>query len=585
MRSVDVRFVRTLLDDFFRVEEAELAYELPNGRMSEVVRLLSFERGDSAAAVVVDGQAGKVILTRQFRFPTVANGPGWMLELVAGSVEDNETPHACVLREIAEELGYEPTSVTPISTFYTSPGGSSERVHLFHAAVSDATLVGPGGGNEAEHENIERIEVPLALVPQLLASGLVVDAKTIIGLTWLTQTGVNVGAGYMRTGGRRTCFVMMPYGKKTDSDGNVIDFESVYSEVIVESVEAMGFEVVRSDKIPQAGGIHKDMFTHIAVDDLAIVDLTNSSPNVFYELGVRHALKPSVTILIKAQGSFVPFNVQDERIIEYPVSSGSVEETCEQIKRFIATGFATNKPDSPIFNILQDARRDWKRDRLTTLDEHAYRLVAQPDRQISVVTGDLREQRQIDVWVNSENTNMQMARFYDRSVSAMIRYAGAEKDDNGEVIDDTIAKELTLRLNGRESVTPGTVYVTGSGALASTNQVKRIFHAATAHGVPGGGYRLMQNVETCVTACLRRMETESQRAGSLHTIVFPMIGTGEGGGDVNDVAPRLIQAAISYLRNKPDSQVTKVYFSAWSQRDLDACQATLTASDDVEPVA
>ncbi len=194
MGTVDVRSVRTLFDGYFKLYEAEFTYQLSDGRMSEPVRRLSLERGDSAAAVIVDEGAGTALLARQFRYPAVTRGgPGWLLELVAGSIEEGETSEACIRREIVEELGYETLSLRPISTFYTSPGGSSERIHLFHATVSSGSRVGSGGGNAAEQEDVELVEIPLTQVPELLASGQIVDAKTMIGLSWLVQTTINGG--------------------------------------------------------------------------------------------------------------------------------------------------------------------------------------------------------------------------------------------------------------------------------------------------------------------------------------------------------------------------------------------------------
>ena len=381
---------------------------------------------------------------------------------------------------------------------------------------------------------------------------------------------------------RRTCFIIMPFGRKTDSDGTVIDFDEVYREIFVEPVRAAGFEPLRCDEITHAGSIHRDMFTHIATDDLVIVDLTTCNPNVFYELGIRHTLKPSVTILTKSRGAAVPFNIQDQRILEYPSSNGSYAESREEIRKFLETGMASTEPDSPIFSILQDARKDWKRERINKLAEYPYRMVSQPGRQISVITGDMRQWHDIDVWVNSENTNLQMARYYDRSLSAMIRYEGAEKDDNGELVKDTIANELVELLAGRESVTPGAVYVTSSGSLAGTMGVKKIFHAATTYGVPGSGYQVIRDVEKCVTNTLRRMDDTRYHADGLGTIVFPMIGTGEGGGDVYTVAPKLIEAAISYFISNRNSRITKVYFSAWNYRDLEACQSAIRANTEIE---
>lgn len=386
----------------------------------------------------------------------------------------------------------------------------------------------------------------------------------------------------MSTDKVKTAFIIMPFGKKKDADGNETDFDLVYRDIIQEPLEAMGFKPLRCDEIMRAGSIQQDMLTHIATNDIAIVDITMLNPNVFYELGVRHALKPSITILIKKRGTTIPFNIQNERVIEYPGESGSFRDSRLAIQSFIEAGLASNCPDSPIFNLLQDARKDWKTERIARLDEHMYRLVSRPQTRIGVITGDLRERRGIDVWVNSENTNMQMARFYDKSLSAIIRYEGAMKDENDEVVADTIADELAALLRGKHSVTPGTIYVTGSGALANSHGVKKIFHAATVCGVPGSGYQCMQDVDKCVTNALRRMDHTQYHDDQLRTIVFPMMGTGTGGTKVELVAPRLINAAVSYLVANPDSHVETIYFSAWNHRDLEACIAALKDSEELE---
>ncbi len=187
MKGVEVQAIRTLFDDRFRIIEAIVSYERPGAGKSGPVRRLSLERGDSAAALVFDPERRTVLLTRQFRFPTLEKGPGWILELVAGTIEDGESPESCIRREILEEIGYEALSLEPISTFYTSPGGSSERVHLFHARVDARSKAAAGGGNPSEQEDIAVVEVPVPNVPALLASGDVVDAKTVIGLQWLLQ--------------------------------------------------------------------------------------------------------------------------------------------------------------------------------------------------------------------------------------------------------------------------------------------------------------------------------------------------------------------------------------------------------------
>lgn len=371
----------------------------------------------------------------------------------------------------------------------------------------------------------------------------------------------------------RTCFVIMPYGRKKDSSGAEIDFDAVYRELIQEPIESLNLTPVRCDEITGAGSIHTDMFEHIANDDVAIVDLTTLNPNVFYELGVRHALMPCVTVLIKAKDAPLPFNVEGLRTIDYEINRASRD----RIRDFLKRGLETKKVDSPVWEIA--SKRKDKREKITKLQSFPFRLKELPNKRIDILTGDIQERRGIDVWVNSENTNMQMARFYDRGMSALIRYLGAKKDECEAPVEDTIANELAAKMQGRESVAPGTVIPTGAGELARTHGVKHIFHVAAVVGTPGAGYLSVAEVERCVSSCLRMADSKGVRS-----IAFPMIGTGAGGGDVGKVAQRLIQAAVSYLLSSPNGTLESVCFLAWNQRDLDACRAALEACEDVQPV-
>ena len=194
MRKVDVRSRRRLLDDFFKVDEAELSFERFDGSMTPPVRRLVFERGDSVAAVVFDREAQRLLLTEQFRFPTFEKGPGWLIELIAGMIDRGEQPEASMRREIEEELGYRADRIEHVATFYVSPGGSSERIWVYYAEVSEDGRVSAGGGLAGEHEDIrvvsehEDIRV-VSMSPDearaALKDGRIADAKTIIGLQWL----------------------------------------------------------------------------------------------------------------------------------------------------------------------------------------------------------------------------------------------------------------------------------------------------------------------------------------------------------------------------------------------------------------
>ncbi|GHO83581.1 NUDIX domain-containing protein [Dictyobacter formicarum] len=190
-KKVEILEQRVLMDDFFKIEEARLRFRRFDGQMSEPVRRLVLERGDAVAALLVNTDTQKVLMTNQFRYPTLKKGPGWLHEVVAGMVDENEQPEAAVRREIHEEIGYQVHELTPIATFYVSPGGSSERIFLFYAEVTNADRISNGGGLVAEHEDIELIEVSFDELWDVLKKGEIRDAKTLIAVQWLQQKWQN----------------------------------------------------------------------------------------------------------------------------------------------------------------------------------------------------------------------------------------------------------------------------------------------------------------------------------------------------------------------------------------------------------
>ncbi len=185
MGKVVVHKKRFVYEDFFKIEEAEVSFEKYNGQMSPPVRRLSFERGDAVAVIIFNSETEKVFLIEQFRYPTYGTDSGWLTEVVAGMVKKGESPEETVRREVLEEVGYRVDCLTPIDTFYTSPGGSSERIFLFYTEVTNADRITNGGGLELEHEDIRLIEYTLPKLWNALEAGDFHDAKTIIALMWL----------------------------------------------------------------------------------------------------------------------------------------------------------------------------------------------------------------------------------------------------------------------------------------------------------------------------------------------------------------------------------------------------------------
>src|SRR5258706_15360369 len=113
------------------------------------------------------------------------------------------------------------------------------------------------------------------------------------------------------------CFVLMPFGKKKDESGRVIDFDRIYAEIIRPAVEDADLEPLRADEETVGGIIHKPMFERLILCPYAVADLTLANANVFYELGVRHAFRPWSTVPMIAQDNRLPFDVQMLRTVHY----------------------------------------------------------------------------------------------------------------------------------------------------------------------------------------------------------------------------------------------------------------------------
>ncbi len=189
MKKVEIKEKKRVFDDFFKIDEIHLSHERFDGTMTSVMRRLCFERGDSAAALVWNKESQQVILTQQFRYPTYEKGPGWLTEIAAGVLGKGEGPRDAVRREILEETGYKAKVIDYISTFYVSPGGTSERIILYYAEVTNRDKVSRGGGVAAEHEDIRVIEYSWPEIQQQLEAGKIVDAKTLIALMWFRDSG------------------------------------------------------------------------------------------------------------------------------------------------------------------------------------------------------------------------------------------------------------------------------------------------------------------------------------------------------------------------------------------------------------
>ncbi len=187
-RKVEIISTTRVYDGFFKLDEVRLRYEKHDGTMSDEASRLLFERGDSLGVLLYDQGRDMVLLVEQFRYPAyVRGGPGWLLEIVAGMTEPDVQDVEMARREILEETGYQIAGLTYLLSFYPSPGGTSERIHLYLGHLDEGCRVGPGGGI-AGHEDIRLVEIPLSKALQMIESGEICDGKTIIALQHLALT-------------------------------------------------------------------------------------------------------------------------------------------------------------------------------------------------------------------------------------------------------------------------------------------------------------------------------------------------------------------------------------------------------------
>jgi tetratricopeptide (TPR) repeat protein len=182
------------------------------------------------------------------------------------------------------------------------------------------------------------------------------------------------------------CFVLIPFGKKAGIAGSQIDFDAVYHELIKPSIEKAGLEPLRADEETKGGFIHKPMFERFILCEYAVADLTAANANVFYELGIRRAVRSWRTVMVFAEGlNQLPFDVASLRALPYNLDNYGMPINVEEAKtelnnRLIEAKKATS--DSLIFELVEDypeidhTKTDVFRDRIRYSNEIKDKLTA-----------------------------------------------------------------------------------------------------------------------------------------------------------------------------------------------------------------
>jgi len=139
---------------FFRLDAYEIEHDCFAGG-SLKIRREHLERGDAVAMLLYDPNCDEVLLIEQFRIgPAVRDDNAWLVEIVAGMIDPGEKPEDAARREAIEEAGYDPYRLEHLGCYYSTPGGSSERIDLYLGLIDKSVPAGDGGGMEHEHEDI-----------------------------------------------------------------------------------------------------------------------------------------------------------------------------------------------------------------------------------------------------------------------------------------------------------------------------------------------------------------------------------------------------------------------------------------------
>ncbi len=182
MQNNKIKILKTeiLSDNWYTLNKVTFEYLKKNGKLETQSRE-AYDRGNGATILLYNKESKTIILTKQFRLPTYINGneDGMMIEACAGLL-DKDNPENCIKRETEEELGYEISDIKKVFEVYMSPGSVTEILYFFIAEYSKSMKINDGGGLEEEQEEIEVLELDINKALEMIDSGEIKDAKTIM---------------------------------------------------------------------------------------------------------------------------------------------------------------------------------------------------------------------------------------------------------------------------------------------------------------------------------------------------------------------------------------------------------------------
>ena len=182
--KVKIIGIKNLSKAHYKLDKVDFEYQTNNGSWQKQSREC-YDRGDGAAILLYNPTKKTVILIKQFRMPSYLNGnaTGMMIEVCAGLL-DEDHPEACIIKEAEEETGFKISNPKKVFELYSTPGAVTEKIHYFIAEYNDDMKISGGGGLEAEHEEIEVLEIDFETALTMVSKGKINDAKTVVLLQY-----------------------------------------------------------------------------------------------------------------------------------------------------------------------------------------------------------------------------------------------------------------------------------------------------------------------------------------------------------------------------------------------------------------
>ena len=196
------------------------------------------------------------------------------------------------------------------------------------------------------------------------------------------------------------CFVLMPFGKKKDEEGKIIDFDKIYNDFIKPSIENSDLDPIRADEEQTGGIIHKAMYERLMLCEYAVADLSLLNANVFYELGIRHAIRPYSTITLFESSSRLPSDVNFLRSLPYDRKLDNLEELKSQLTKKLSNAKSHNKDtDSPLFQLVEGI----KPSNIEHIKTDIFRKQVEYNKEIKLKLEILRKEKNLEGLISLEN--------------------------------------------------------------------------------------------------------------------------------------------------------------------------------------